>query len=108
MRSSWDDYNKDDSRYGGVNDDGHNRTTYIYFDDEKLPCSLTLNELEESLRRLGFFRTHRSYLVNLQRIREVASWTRNSYNLVLDDSLKTTIPLSKARVDELKKLLNIT
>lgn len=80
---------------------------YISIAKDKVPCTLTMHELENRLGHLGFFRAHRSYLVNLQRIREVIVWTRNSYSLVLDDTEKTTVPLSKGRIDDLKDRLNI-
>jgi ABC-2 type transport system ATP-binding protein len=74
---------------------------------EKFPCTLSLTELEERLKYFGFFRCHRSYLVNLQRVREVVTWTRNSYSLSLDDKIKSSIPLSKGRLDELKTVLKL-
>ncbi len=74
---------------------------------EKFPCMLPLTELEKRLKHFGFFRSHRSYLVNLQRVREVVMWTRNSYSLSLDDKTKSSIPLSKGRIKELKDILNI-
>lgn len=75
--------------------------------NESFPCPLTLSELEERLKPLGFFRSHRSYIVNLQRVREVIPWTRNSYSLVLDDTQKTAIPLSKNSIKELEGLIGI-
>ena len=36
-------------------------------------------------RRYGFFRCHRSYLVNMQKVQEVVRWTRNSYALRLEN-----------------------
>ncbi len=74
---------------------------------ERFPCTLSMTELEERLRLFGFFRCHRSYLVNLQRLREVVTWSRNSYSLSLDDRQKSTIPLSKGRMEELKELLKL-
>ncbi len=41
-------------------------------------CAMTLSEREARLTGFGFFRCHRSYLVKLQRVREVITWTRNS------------------------------
>ncbi|WP_304943933.1 LytTR family transcriptional regulator DNA-binding domain-containing protein [Vallitalea guaymasensis] len=80
---------------------------YINVGTEKFQCSLTLSNLEERLKHIGFFRCHRSYLVNLQRVREVITWTRNSYSLILDDKNKSSIPLSKGRMEELKQILNL-
>ncbi len=74
---------------------------------EKFPCPHSLTELEGRLLYLGFFRSHRSYLVNLQRVCEVLTWSRNSYSLGLDDKEKSVVPLSKGRLPELKNILGI-
>lgn len=84
-----------------------NGITHIHVRDGDYICALTLSELEERLKGFGFFRCHRSYLVNLQRVREVITWTRNSYSLILDDERKTSIPLSKGRMDELKGVIGL-
>ncbi|WP_338752128.1 LytTR family transcriptional regulator DNA-binding domain-containing protein [Bacillus sp. FJAT-52991] len=81
--------------------------SHLHLSEGSFPCSFTLNDLEDKLKAFGFFRCHRSYIVNLQRVREVITWTRNSYSLVLDDEKKSSIPLSKARFDELKEILGL-
>lgn len=73
--------------------------------EARISTQFTLNELEERLSRSGFFRAHRSYLVNLQHVKEVIPFTRNSFSLRLDDASNTQIPLSKAAAGELKALL---
>lgn len=73
--------------------------------DERLPTQFTLSELEQRLARSGFFRAHRGYLVNLQHVKEVIPYTRNSFSLILDDADETEIPLSKAAATELRELL---
>src|SRR5690625_721279 len=81
--------------------------SHIFIRGESFPTMFTLNELEERLHYFGFFRCHRSYIVNLQKVREVITWTRNSYNLVLDDDKKSSIPLSKAKMTQLKDMLGL-
>jgi ABC-2 type transport system ATP-binding protein len=71
----------------------------------RLPTQFTLAELEQRLARSGFFRAHRAYLVNLQHVKEVIPYTRNSFSLRLDDSAGTEIPLSKSAAAELRALL---
>ncbi len=71
----------------------------------RLPTQFNLGELEERLARSGFFRAHRSYLVNLQHVKEVIPYTRNSFSLRLDDAENTEIPLSKSAAGELRELL---
>jgi ABC-2 type transport system ATP-binding protein len=78
---------------------------FVITKDGRLATQFTLTELEERLQRSGFFRTHRSYLVNLQHIREVVTYTRNSFSLRLDDDSGTMIPLSKSSAAELRELL---
>lgn len=79
----------------------------MHVNNESFPCVFTLQKLEERLLPFGFFRCHRSYIVNLQKVREVITWTRNSYSLVLEDARKSTIPLSKSKMTELKDMLGI-
>ncbi|MGK3722087.1 LytTR family transcriptional regulator DNA-binding domain-containing protein [Priestia megaterium] len=79
----------------------------LHVNGEVFPCSYTLNELFNRLQAFGFFRSHRSYIVNLQRVREVITWTRNSYSLVLDDAKKSSIPLSKSKLGELKEIMGL-
>ena len=81
--------------------------TFLHIKGENFPCSFTLNELEERLLPFGFFRCHRSYIVNLQKVREVITWTRNSYSLVLDDAVKSSVPLSKTKMADLKGMLGL-
>lgn len=70
----------------------------------RIPTHLTLNDVEQKLARSGFFRAHRSYLVNLQHVTEVIAYTRNSYTLILQD--RSEIPLSKSAAKDLRDLLD--
>lgn len=79
--------------------------TYLLTADGKMPTQFTMAELESRLGRRGFFRAHRSYLVNLQHIREVIPFTRNSFSLRMNDPAGTLIPLSRAAASELRDLL---
>ncbi|MGG2084228.1 LytTR family transcriptional regulator DNA-binding domain-containing protein [Lysinibacillus pakistanensis] len=79
----------------------------VYVAGEAYPCTLSLNELERKLTPFGFFRSHRSYIVNLQKVREIITWTRNSYSLSLHSTEKTVVPLSKNKLADLKEILGI-
>ncbi len=94
-------YNPVDILYAYSND---GRTVIRTASDEAV-AGFTLQELEEKLVRSGFFRAHRAYLVNMQHIKEVIPYTRNSFTLVLDDKDGTSIPLSKQAAKELQDLL---
>lgn len=79
--------------------------TYLQTMEERWPTQFTLTELEKRLTRRGFFRAHRAYLVNLQQVKEVIPYTRDSFSLRLKDAAGTKIPLSKSAERELRELL---
>ena len=79
--------------------------TYLQTVEERLLTQFTLAELEKRLSRSGFFRAHRAYLVNLQQVKEVIPYTRDSFSLRLKDAAGTKIPLSKSAERELRELL---
>ncbi|MGM9926049.1 MAG: LytTR family transcriptional regulator DNA-binding domain-containing protein [Bacillus sp. (in: firmicutes)] len=87
--------------------ESHDGISHLFIKGETFPCSFTLNELHDRLHAFGFFRCHRSYIVNLQKVREIITWTRNSYSLVLDDVKKSSIPLSKGKMNELKQIIGM-
>ena len=65
----------------------------------------TLQELEERLANPTFFRTHRSYLVNIESIDEMEPWFNGAYNLILKDAKRSRIPLSRGAAKELMNRL---
>lgn len=84
-----------------------NGSILVHVGGENYVCALTLTELEQRLANFGFFRCHRSYIVNLQKVREIITWTKNSYSLRLNTGKDTVVPLSRSKLHELKTLLNI-
>lgn len=80
---------------------------HVHVGGENYDCTLTLTELEQRLLNFGFFRCHRSYIVNLQKVREIITWTKNSYSLRLNTDKDAVVPLSRSKLQELKSLLNI-
>ncbi|OUP09177.1 LytTR family transcriptional regulator DNA-binding domain-containing protein [Collinsella sp. An2] len=79
-----------------------NRQNFASVRGELYPVSMTLDELTEELERFGFFRCHRSYIVNVQKVAKVERFTRNSFNLTLSDAAQTSIPLAKGRAEEMR------
>ena len=72
---------------------------------EEAVSNLTLQELEQRLFGRGFFKSHRAYLVNVQHIKAVIHYTRDSYTLQLNDAHSTMVPLSKQYEKDLQHLL---
>jgi two-component system LytT family response regulator/two-component system response regulator LytT len=67
----------------------------------------TLEELFDLLDPAVFWRAHRSYLVNINHIREVVPWFKSSYQLRMADKKQTEIPVSRAQTRRLRELFNL-
>ena len=67
----------------------------------------TLEELQEQLDPGQFWRVHRSYIVNLQHVREVVPWFKSAYQLRMDDKKSTGIPVSRTQTKRLRELFNL-
>lgn len=67
----------------------------------------TLEELMDQLDPETFWRAHRSFVVNIQHIREVVPWFKSSYQLRMDDPKKTEIPVSRSQTRRLRELFNL-
>ncbi|HYA96371.1 MAG TPA: LytTR family DNA-binding domain-containing protein [Terriglobales bacterium] len=67
----------------------------------------TLEELLLSLDPSLFWRAHRSFLVNINRIKEVVPWFKSSYQLRMDDRKQTEIPVSRAQTRRLRELFKL-
>jgi two-component system, LytTR family, response regulator LytT len=67
----------------------------------------TLEELQELLDPVRFWRAHRGFLVNINHIREVVPWFKSSYQLRMNDKEQTEIPVSRAQTKRLRELFNL-
>ncbi|MGA3211846.1 MAG: LytTR family DNA-binding domain-containing protein [Terriglobales bacterium] len=67
----------------------------------------TLEELLSSLDPKLFWRAHRSYLVNINRIKEVVPWFKSSYQLRMADKGQTEVPVSRAQTKHLRELFGL-
>lgn len=74
---------------------------------EGLSSYKTLEELQENLDPEIFWRAHRSYIVNVNRIREVVPWFKSSYQLRMDDKKGTEIPVSRVQTRRLREMLKL-
>jgi DNA-binding LytR/AlgR family response regulator len=66
---------------------------YICLSEDQIVCHKPISQLEDELVSRGFFRTHRTYLVNMGNIRSFDAKT-------IEFSNGETIPMSKRRYKE--------
>lgn len=67
----------------------------------------TIEDLLANLDQNAFWRTHRSYIVNINRIKEVIPWFKGSYQLRMEDRKQTEIPVSRGQTRKLRELFNM-
>ena len=67
----------------------------------------TIEDLQANLDRDTFWRVHRSYLVNINKIKEVVPWFKSSFQLRMDDKKQTEIPVSRVQTKRLRELLKL-
>ncbi len=82
------------------------KKVYICTNDGGFMTTFTLNELEGRLNTLTFFRAHQAFIVNLNYIKEIVSFTEGSYVLHLTHTNKNII-LSRSRAKLLKEKMGI-
>lgn len=67
----------------------------------------TLTELEEKINSPNFFRAHKSYLVNLEKVKEIIPWFGGTYLLSIQGYEKDEVPVSRRQAKELKRIFDI-
>lgn len=67
----------------------------------------TIEELQSNLDPEIFWRVHRSFLVNINRIKEVIPWFKSSFQLRMDDKKQTEVPVSRVQTKRLRALLKL-
>lgn len=81
------------------------RHVQIHTQTHSYTTRMTLTELATRLHLYDFFRTHKSYLVNLHYVSELTPWFNGAYNLTLKGEGNVRIPVSRTTVKALLKKL---
>jgi two-component system LytT family response regulator len=82
------------------------RETKIFTEKSVYISRLKISELEKKLNKDKFFRCHRSYIVNIDKIVEIIPWFNSTYNLRFK-GVKNEIPVSRSKVKEFKEIMDI-
>lgn len=67
----------------------------------------TLEDVQSKLGDPTFWRPHRSFIVNINRIKEVVPWFKSNYQLVMSDRDRTQIPVSRGQTKRLRELFRL-
>ncbi|MCL1632903.1 LytTR family DNA-binding domain-containing protein [Sporolactobacillus sp. CPB3-1] len=82
------------------------KNTLVYTDDDVYTMPMSLSEFAAMLPDLLFFRCHRSYIVNLSKIREIVPWFNQTYLVRLHD-LKAEVPVSRSNLRAFRKRMHL-
>jgi DNA-binding LytR/AlgR family response regulator len=83
-----------------------NKSTYAHTYENQYLVDMTLGQLEEKLNRESFARVHRSYLVNLNKVKEILR-VDGSYEVVVTDRDETHIPVARRQVRTFREAVGI-
>lgn len=86
--------------------EAHEKMTFVYTKRESYVMPMNITEFCSKLPTAHFFRCHRSYCVNLDKIREIEPWFNNTYILRLRD-LDFQVPVSRSKVKEFRQLMDL-
>ncbi|HAG7713680.1 TPA: response regulator transcription factor [Escherichia coli] len=86
--------------------EAHEKMTFVYTRRESYVMPMNITEFCSKLPPSHFFRCHRSFCVNLNKIREIEPWFNNTYILRLKD-LDFEVPVSRSKVKEFRQLMHL-
>jgi DNA-binding LytR/AlgR family response regulator len=83
-----------------------NKSTYVHTYENQYLVDLTLGELEKKLSKEAFTRLHRSYIINLNCIKEILR-VDGSHVVVASDRDETHIPVARRQVKIFREAVGI-
>ena len=83
-----------------------NKSTYVHTYENQFLVDLTLTELEDRLGTDVFRRLHRSYMINLNMVKEIVR-SQGAYMVVVADRDETQIPVARRQVRSFREAVGI-
>ena len=79
------------------------KETLIFSNQKKYVSKIKISKWEEMLKGNNFYRCHRSFIINLDKITEIEQWFNSSWVIKIKN-YSTAIPVSRNNIKELKEL----
>lgn len=86
--------------------EAHEHEVYVYTKEDQYKVASSISDFYKKLPEDKFFRCHRSYIINTDKIMEIIPWFNNTYMLKLK-GLSAEIPVSRQNVISFKQLMGI-
>lgn len=88
--------------------EANQRCCILYTKDKSYEETITMNHLEEKLKKWGFYRVHKSYLVNLKYVEELLPSYNNGYAMRMKFYKGQPVPISRSQVKNIRKLYELS
>lgn len=82
------------------------KESHIFSNEKKYISKIKISKWQEMLEDFNFYRCHRSYIVNLDKITEIEQWVNSSWVIKIKN-YSNLIPVSRNNIKELKDLFSI-
>lgn len=82
------------------------RETLIYIKGIQYNINCSISEFYKKLPKEFFFRSHRSYIINIDKITEIIPWFNNTFMLKLQGE-EVEIPVSRNNIIEFKQIMGM-
>jgi len=82
------------------------RETLIYIKGMQYNINCSISEFYKKLPKEFFFRSHRSYIINIDKITEIIPWFNNTFMLKMQEG-EADIPVSRNNIIEFKQIMGI-
>ncbi|OGO79153.1 MAG: DNA-binding response regulator [Clostridiales bacterium GWB2_37_7] len=79
---------------------------FVYTKNDLYKVSSSISDFYKKLPQNSFFKCHRSYIVNIDKVIEIIPWFNNTYMLKLQE-LASEIPVSRQNILMFKQLMGI-
>ncbi len=83
------------------------RGSLIHADSGTYEDTAPIGSFERRLAGRSFFRIHKSYLVNLDRIKSVFPWHSSSYGMTMEGREQDVLPIGRTQLRVLKALFHL-
>ncbi|MCE5203614.1 MAG: LytTR family DNA-binding domain-containing protein [Coriobacteriales bacterium] len=83
-----------------------NKSTYVHTYENQYLVDLTLSELESKFAKENFERVHRSYMINLNKVKEILR-VDGAYVVVVTDRDETQIPVARRQVRAFREAVGL-
>ncbi len=86
--------------------EAHEHEVHVYTLDDRFKVSACISDFYNRLPPDNFFKCHRSYIVNIDKVTEIIPWFNSTYMLKLK-GLDSKIPVSRNNITSFKRLMGI-